>query len=237
MKPLFADRRHAGQALAERLAALRDAGDLAPPFVVLALPRGGVPVAAEVARRLQAPLDLVLVRKIGAPWQRELAVAAVAEVAAGGGCELVVDHRLCEQAGVSAAWLERQRAAGQQEIERRRRAYARAAAAPVLEGCTAIVVDDGVATGTTMRAALQALRRRHPAQRVLAVPVAPGDALRDLADEADRVVCLAEPRPFDAVGRHYADFHQLDDDEVVALLAAAAQPASEPSLRRPSSMP
>ncbi len=234
MRALFADRRQAGEALAERLVALRDEGRLAPPFVVLALPRGGVPVAAEVARRLAAPLDLILVRKIGAPWQQELAVAAVVD---GGGCELVVDEAMCERTGASRAYLQERQAAEWQEIERRRRVYARGRPLPAVEACTAIVVDDGIATGTTMRAALQALRRRHPAHLVLAVPVAPHDTLMELSREADRVVCLAEPEPFRAVGMHYADFHQVDDDEVVASLAAALQPGAVSSVRKPSSMP
>lgn len=217
MKALFADRAEAGRALAERLAQLHAAGRIGPPWVVLALPRGGVPVAAEVARRLGAPLDLILVRKIGAPWQRELAVAAVVD---GGGRELVVDEALCDSTGIPRDWVEQQAVIEWREIERRREAYGRGRRPAPVEGCTAIVVDDGIATGTTVRAALQALGRRRPARRVLAVPVAPHDTLQALAREADLVVCLAEPEPFHAVGLHYADFHQVEDEEVIAALAA-----------------
>ncbi|MFO1271910.1 MAG: phosphoribosyltransferase family protein [Rubrivivax sp.] len=217
MKAMFTDRAEAGRLLAARLAVLQAAGRLVPPFVVLALPRGGVPVAAEVARRLGAPLDLIQVRKIGAPWQHELAVAAVVDA---GGREVVVDEAMCRGTGTSRTWVDEQAGIEWREIERRREAYGRGRAAPPVEGCTAIVVDDGIATGTTMRAALLALRRRRPAHLVLAVPVAPHDALVVLGREADLVVCLAEPEPFRAVGQHYADFHQVGDEEVIAALGA-----------------
>ena len=208
----FADRREAAEALAARLLQLR----LPPPRVVLALPRGGVPIGAVVARALQAPLDLILVRKIGAPWQSELALAAVAE---GEPPEIVVDDEVWREAGVGRDWIEHQAAEQMQEISRRRQLYLRGRAPVAVQGCSAVVVDDGIATGTTMRAALKALRRRQPARLVLAVPVAPQDTLRRLQAEVDQIVCLATPQPFRAVGVYYRDFHQVEDDEVMAALA------------------
>lgn len=214
----FADRAAAADALAARLVREK----LPPPVVVFALPRGGVPIGAAVARALHAPLDLVLVRKIGTPWQPELALAAVAE---GTPPEIVIDEEVRRCVGADDAWIERQAAPHLQEIARRRRVYLRARPPAEVEGRTAIVVDDGIATGTTMRAALKALRRRHPARLVLAVPVAPQDTLDALRAEVDQVVCLATPHPFHAVGAHYVEFHQVDDDEVIAALDAANRPA------------
>jgi putative phosphoribosyl transferase len=210
----FADRREAAEALATRLLQLW----LPPPRVVLALPRGGVPIGAVVARALQAPLDLLLVRKIGAPWQRELALAAVAE---GEPPEIVVDDEVWHDAGVDRDWIESQAAEQMREIVRRRQLYLRGRAPLAVQGCTAIVVDDGIATGSTLRAALKALRRRQPARLVLAVPVAPQDTLRRLQAEVDQIVCLATPQPFRAVGVHYRNFDQVEDDEVMAALAEA----------------
>lgn len=213
--PFFKNRTEAGQRLAERLASER----LVAPVVVLALPRGGVPVAAEVARRLAAPLDLLLVRKIGAPWQRELAVAAVVD---GDAPEVVVDEGLSAYAGADHAYLEREAAAALAEIERRRQVYLQGRQPLSLTGATVVLVDDGIATGTTVRAALKAVRRRGAARIVLAVPVAPHDILMALRSQCDRIICLAEPQPFRAVGLHYLDFHQVEDGEVQAALTAAA---------------
>lgn len=215
----FADRRSAGLALAQRLQRLA----LPEPRVVLALPRGGVPVGAEVARALKAPLDLLLVRKIGAPWQPELAVAAVVE---GPPPDIVLAEAVGAMDDVDAAYIEAQARQARQEIARRRRVYLRGRPPPPLEGATVIVVDDGIATGTTVRAALKALRQRRPARLILAVPVAPSDTLARLRDEVDDIVCLAEPFPFHAIGLHYRDFHQVGDDEVLAALAAAATPSA-----------
>lgn len=215
MSPLFADRDEAGRALAERLLQLH----LPPPIVVLALPRGGVPLGAVVARALGAELDLVLVRKIGAAWQPELAVAAVVD---GNPPAIVIDEQARRTGAADADYIEAQAQLELREIARRRSAYLHGRAPIDVEGRTAIVVDDGIATGTTMRAALVALRRRHPARLVLAVPVAPQDTLEALRGEVDQVVCLAQPEPFVAVGRHYAEFHQVDDDEVRAALDEAA---------------
>jgi putative phosphoribosyl transferase len=215
---VFADRAEAGRALARRLLQLA----LRPPIVVLALPRGGVPVAAEVARALQAPLDLLLVRKIGVPWQPELAVAAVVD---GDQPDIVVDEPVRAMGGIGRDYIEAQAQHELQEIERRRQLYLPGRAPLPVLGATAIVVDDGIATGTTVRAALRALRRRQPKRLVLAVPVAPADTADALAAEVDDIVCLATPSPFHAVGVHYEDFHQVGDEEVLDALRAAAPPA------------
>jgi putative phosphoribosyl transferase len=213
MSQRFANRAEAARALADRLANEHLPG----PLVVLALPRGGVPIGAEIARRLDAPLDLLLVRKIGAPWQSELAVAAVVD---GQTPDVVIDEQICAATGASRAYIDEQAKLEWREIERRRERYLRGRPALPVEGKTVIVVDDGIATGTTVRAALKALRRRKPARLVLAVPVAPHDTLLQLQREVDLIVCLAEPYPFRAIGLHYVDFHQVSDEEVIAALDA-----------------
>ncbi len=207
------DRSEAGRLLAE---ALRPR--VTPPCVVLALPRGGVPVAREIARALGCPLDLVMVRKIGAPGQPELALAAVAN---GEAPVLVVNEEVRRMSGVDEAWLEAAKARELEEIARRRRRYLADRAPAPVTGRTAILVDDGVATGATTRAALRAVRRRRPQRLILAVPVAPPETLSALAREADEVVCLHTPDDFMAVGQFYHDFHQVDDEEVMAALAQA----------------
>jgi len=209
----FDDRQEAGQRLAERLLHLK-----ARRPVVLALPRGGVSIGFEIARALAAPLDLVLVRKIGAPHQEELAVGAIAD---GGHPELVTDERLIAQLGVSRGYLETAKQAALEEIERRRRAYLGEHPPVDLHDRTAVVVDDGIATGATMLAALRATRRRQPAHLVLAVPVAPPDTLERMRREVDETVCLATPADFYAVGQFYHRFPQLEDAEVIALLQQA----------------
>jgi putative phosphoribosyl transferase len=211
MGPPFANRREAGVALG---AALRALGLHDP--VVLALPRGGVPVAAEVARVLHAPLDLLLVRKIGAPFNPELAVAAVVDAA---GDDLVVDAPLMHEIGMTLAEVQARAVEERAEIARRRTLYLGDRARVPLAGRTVVVVDDGIATGTTVRAALKGLRRAEPAAIVLAVPVAPADTAAALSPEVDRLVVLRQPDPFRAVGLHYADFAQTSDAEVIALLA------------------
>ncbi|MBI5721291.1 MAG: phosphoribosyltransferase [Burkholderiales bacterium] len=217
----FTDRAQAGRELARRLESMPRRGRI----VVLALPRGGVPVGAEVARALGAPLDLLLVRKIGAPWQPELAVAAVVD---GTPPQTVRDEETCALTGVDPAYIEASVERELGEIARRRCLYLRDRAPANLDGATVIVVDDGIATGTTVRAALKALRLRRPRRLVLAVPVAPADTLADLRGEVDEIVCLEQPQPFFAIGNHYADFHQVGDDEVIAALdaAASAQPGT-----------
>jgi putative phosphoribosyl transferase len=207
----FADRRAAGRALAEVLAKKK----LVAP-VVLALPRGGVPVAAEIASALGAPLDIVLVRKIGVPFQPELAAAAVVN---GGDPEIVTNEDVVSLAGVTAADLSAGIKRELEEIERRRRVYLQGRTRVPLEGRTIILVDDGIATGASIRAALKALKRKGPKALILAVPVAPPEAVDALAREVDKVVCLWAPETFFAIGVHYVDFHQISDKEVVKLLA------------------
>ena len=215
----FQDRVTAGRALGARLAAM----GLADP-VVLALPRGGVPVGLEVARALNAPLDLLLVRKIGVPWQPELAVGAVMD---GGEPVLVIEPYVQAETGIDREYVEQRAAQELQEIERRRALYLAHRAPEAVAGRTAIVVDDGIATGTTVRAALRGLRKRGPARLVLAVPVAPPETIDALRAEVDDVVCLAQPEPFGAIGYFYVDFHQLTDDEVIALMRQAPRGAVE----------
>jgi putative phosphoribosyl transferase len=207
----FTDRVDAGQKLA---VALADCRDKEP--VVLALPRGGVPVAAEIATALDAPLDLVLVRKIGVPFQPELAMGAVAD----GDHPLIVRNEdVIRLAGIDEtefnAVCDRERA----EIERRRRRYLGRRDRVEVAGRTAIVVDDGIATGATTRAALRATRMRKPKTLVLAVPVAPTDTLGEMREEADRIVCLEDHESFGAIGFYYSDFRQVSDQEVIDLLA------------------
>jgi putative phosphoribosyl transferase len=218
MPERFEHRVQAGQALGQRLAELA----LPRPLVVLALPRGGVPVAAEVARALQAPLDLLLVRKIGLPWQPELALAAVVE---GDPPQIVVDDQVRRMAGVDDAYIHAEAQRQLKEITRQRQRYLRGRRPVDLRGATVVVVDDGVATGTTVRAALKALPALGVARRVLAVPVAPAQTLQALQPEVDQVVCLMTPEPFRAVGLHYRCFDQVEDEEVIAALDAA-QPAT-----------
>jgi putative phosphoribosyl transferase len=206
----FADRTEAGRMLGERLAGL--VGDDA---VVLGIPRGGVVVAAEVARALGAPLDVVVPRKVGAPFNPELGLGAVAP-----GVQ-VLDHRLIRDLGVTAEYLEREIAAQEREIARRMEAY-RGGREPVeVAGRTAIVVDDGVATGGTAAAAARWARSQDASEVVLAVPVAPPQARPMLEREADRFIALGTPEPFHAVGQWYRDFDQVSDAEVVALLGTA----------------
>lgn len=207
----FADRAEAGRLLAAALVPLR----LARP-VVIALPRGGVPVAAQVARALRAPLDLVLVRKIGAPGQPELAVAAIVD---GEPPRIVRDEETMALTGADEAYVQRAAAEQQRENLRRREAYLHGRAPLPLAARTAVVVDDGIATGTTMRAALVALRERGPARLILAVPVAASDSLARLREVVDDVVCLRQPPDFRAVGAYYADFDQVGDREVAETLA------------------
>ena len=208
----FSDRADAGRQLAARLAEL----GLAEP-VILALPRGGVPVAVEIARRLAAPLDLVLVRKIGAPGHEELAVGAIVD---GERPELVLNPDVVAAYGIDDAWLEGAQNRQLAEIERRRHLYLGGRARVPIAGRTAIVVDDGIATGATVRAALHAVRRAGPRELVLAVPVAAAAVLARLGADADRTVCLETPRDLVAVGQFYRDFRQVEDDEVVRMLAA-----------------
>jgi putative phosphoribosyl transferase len=210
---MFRDRAQAGEALADSLEDMA----LADP-VVLALPRGGLPVALPIAKRLGAPLDLLLVRKIGAPRHEELAVGAVVD---GPVHETVFNADVLSMLGLHEADFARAIARKLAEIEARRALYMGDARPVPVEGRSAIVVDDGIATGATVRAALRGLARRAPHEVVLAVPVAPADTLAALAPLVTRTVCLEQPEPFVAVGAHYRHFPQVEDGEVVAMMAAA----------------
>ncbi|MBS0410281.1 MAG: erythromycin esterase family protein, partial [Proteobacteria bacterium] len=209
----FANRTDAGRALAVRLAGL----GLTDP-VVYALPRGGVPLAVEIGRMLEAPVELVLVRKIGAPGQSELALAAVVD---GEDAQTVVNEAVADLTGADADFLDRARQKALAEIERRRALYFAGRKRVSPAGRTAIVVDDGLATGATAKAALQALRRQGAARVVLAVPVAPRDTLDAMRGEADDIVCLNPAEEFWGVGAFYDDFHQLTDEETLGLLRKA----------------
>jgi putative phosphoribosyl transferase len=211
---IFADRAEAGRMLAERLATMQ-----LPDPLVLALPRGGVPVGAEIARRLGAPLDVAFVRKIGAPGQPELAIGAIAD---GAEPETVLNTGLVRRLGLSEDWIVAQATRELAAVEQRRREYA--SVRPPIEpaGRSVIVVDDGVATGMTMQAALRHVKRRRPARLVAATPVASREAVRLLAREADEVVCLSAPRAFGSVGSFYRSFLQVSDEAVAALLKEAA---------------
>lgn len=211
------NRTEAGRALAERLSQQTE-GD---SVVVLALPRGGVPVAREVAEVLGAPLDVLVVRKLGAPGWPELAAGAIAS----GGIR-VLNRDVIEDLGITEAALEQVAAEEYRELERRERAYRGDRERIAIAGRTVILVDDGVATGATMRAGIAALRQQNPARIVVAVPVAPPDTLELLRGEADEVVCLAAPVMFRAIGEWYRDFRQVSDDEVRELLADGRAEAS-----------
>ena len=209
----FADRAEAGQALAWDVARREYENP-----VVLALPRGGVPIGIALVRELKAPMDLIMVRKIGVPRQPELAAAAVVN---GDEPRIVRNEDVIRATGLGADDIERLASRQLEEIQRRRKIYLDDRATVPVQGRTAIVVDDGIATGATMRAALLAVRQRQPARLVLAVPVAPADTIAALRHEVDEVICLLEPEPFIAIGAHYRDFSQTSDDEVVRLMAEA----------------
>jgi predicted phosphoribosyltransferase len=207
----FRDRTDAGRRLARALSGYKNRQP-----VILALPRGGLPVAAEVARALDAPLDLLIVRKIGVPFQPELAMGAVVD----GLNPLVVRNEdIIRLVGISASEFAAVCEVELAEIRRRRQRYLAGRPHPVLEGRSVIVVDDGIATGATMRAALRAVRQQRPDRLVLAIPVASVETLQDFRGEADEIICLEEHDPFGSIGAYYADFKQLSDEEVVEILA------------------
>lgn len=207
----FINRNDAGRQLAKALI-----GYKAQRPVILALPRGGVPVAAEIAAVLDAPLDLVLVRKIGVPSQPELAMGAVVD---GRNPIVVRNEDVIRLAGVSEQEFDVTRDHQLAEIERRRKVYLGDRPHPQLDGRVVIVVDDGIATGATTRAALQAIRMHKPSKLVLAVPVAPTDTLGKLQDDADEIICLEDYENFGAIGLFYSDFNQVSDTEVIDILA------------------
>jgi predicted phosphoribosyltransferase len=211
---MFRDRQEAGERLAAALLRFKDQQPC-----VLALPRGGVPVGFEIAKRLNAPLDLVIVRKIGAPHQPELAIGAVVD---GEHPELVVNRHIVDLLGVSDEYLEQEKARQVAEIERRRHAYLEGRPRVDIAGKTALIVDDGIATGATTRVALHATRRAKPKRLVLAVPVAPSDTLAALRGEADEIICLEDYESFGAISIYYDDFTQVSDEEVREILARAA---------------
>jgi predicted phosphoribosyltransferase len=209
---LFRDRADAGRHLVSRLGAYRGR----PDVLVLGLPRGGIPVAYEVARELGAPLDVFVVRKLGVPGQEELAMGAIAT----GGVR-VVNRDVVDALHIPPDVLDRAAAEEARELERRERSYRGDRPEPQVQGKTVILVDDGLATGSTMKAAVAALRQQGPARIVVAVPVAAPSTCEELRREVEEVVCFATPEPFMAVGRFYDDFAQTTDDEVRELLAAA----------------
>jgi putative phosphoribosyl transferase len=218
---LFGNRSEAGRVLVQRLLHLKERQP-----VVLALPRGGVPVGFEVARMLEAPLDLVLVRKIGAPFQAELGVGAVVD---GDRAEIVLNEEMVREFQIPESYLAAESARQLEEIERRRQLYLAGNTQAPIDGRTAIVVDDGIATGATMEAALHATRRADPKHLVLATPVAPADTIERLRPQVDEVVCLATPRLFNAIGTFYENFQQVTDEEVVELLRRAARSGKDPT--------
>lgn len=213
---MFRDRQDAGNQLAAMLLHFKDQH---PQPVVVGLPRGGVVVAAQIARALDAPLDVQVVRKLGAPQQPELAIGAVAD---GEHPAYVLNDDLIEALGIDESYLQAEIERELQEVQRREARFRQGRDAAPVTGQTVIVVDDGIATGATVRAALIALRQRQPAWLILAVPVAPPEALRALQDQVDQIVCPLTPSDFLAVGRFYADFEQVTDEQVIALLDEAA---------------
>lgn len=217
----FVDRSDAGRKLAKALARYKEAKP-----VILALPRGGVPVGAEIAATLGAPLDVILVRKIGVPMQPELAMGAVVD---GGQPVIVRNEDVIEQEGVSEAEFKAICDRELAEIERRRKRYLGDRPRVEVAGRVAIVVDDGIATGATTRAALRATRARNPRKLVLAVPVAPTDTLAAMRQDVDGVVCLEDHRQFEAIGQFYEDFSQVPDQQVIAALARIARTTKQPA--------
>jgi putative phosphoribosyl transferase len=214
----FRDRAEAGRALAHALSRYAGRDDV----VVLALPRGGVPVGYEVAKELGAPLDVFLVRKLGVPGHEELAMGAIAT-----GGVLVLDERVLRWLGINEDQIQKTLARELDELRRREATYRDGRPLPDLKGKTVILVDDGLATGASMQAAAGAVRRREPARIVVAVPVASRATCDRFRDEVDEVVCAVTPEPFYAVGNWYEDFSQTSDDEVRELLALSATRGSE----------
>ena len=208
----YRDRVDAGRVLASKLQNYANT----PDVLILGLPRGGVVVAYEVAMALHADLDVYIVRKLGAPYQPELAMGAIAE-----GGILLLNDAVVNYLSISREIIEATAAEEMKELERRQHVYRNGRDAPRIQGRTVILVDDGVATGSTMKVAIKAVRRREPAKLVVAVPVGAPSTVLELRDETDEVICVREPEPFMAVGSWYNDFEQTDDDEVKSLLQKA----------------
>jgi len=219
---VFHDRFEAGRVLAEMLMHYADN----PDVLVLALPRGGVPVAFEVARALHVPMDVFLVRKLGVPGHEELAMGAIAS----GGVR-VINEEVVESLGISPGTIDRVAEAEWRELERRQREYRDDRPPPDVRGKIVILIDDGLATGSTMLAAAQALQRMGPRRIVVAVPTAAAETCEQFRRIVDEVVCVTTPYPFRAVGQSYEDFSQISDEQVRQLLAAAA--AAVPASRTP----
>ncbi len=216
MPMIYENRSDAGKRLARELAGYKSQEPL-----ILALPRGGVPVAAEIAQALEAPLDLILVRKLGVPMEPELAMGAVID---GAEPHVVRNEDIIALLAMPEAEFEQICARELAEIERRRKLYLADRPRAELRDRVVIVVDDGIATGATVRAALEAIRRKGPGKLVLAVPVAPTSTLQELEGEADEIVCLQRHEPFYAIGLYYTDFHQVTDKEVIGILSRVRAP-------------
>lgn len=214
----YKNRYEAGRILAQDLERLRDD----PDVIVLGIPRGGVVVAFEVARALDAPLDVYITRKIGVPYNPELAIGAVASDGT-----VFVEHDLADHLGITPEYIEAETGRQREEIQRRLTLYRGERQAPELKGKIIIVVDDGIATGATVRVALRALRHQSPRKLILAVPVGPPDTISKLSHEADEVICPLTPSSFWAVSAFYAVFDQTSDDEVIHLLDQADKAREE----------
>jgi len=212
---MFTDRKAAGRELAAALMRFK-----AESPVVLAVPRGGVPVAYEVARALEAPLDIIVARKLGAPGHHELGLGAIVD---GDHPQSVLNEDIIRELGVSAQYIQTEIETELKEIRRRQTAYRKGRPAAEVAGRTVIVIDDGIATGGSIRAALRGVKRMGPGKLVLAVPVAPPETIAAMGGEADEIVCLEAPEYFMAIGEFYDDFRQTRDDEVIELLEAASR--------------
>ena len=220
---MFANREEAGRKLGAKLMRFKDQNPC-----VLALPRGGVPVGLEIATMLGAPLDLIIVRKLGAPWQPELAIGAIVD---GEKPQIVLNKSVISQLGVSPAEIEAEKKRQLVEIERRRKTYLAGRPRVDIPHRTTIIVDDGIATGATVRAAILAIRALGPKKIVLAVPVAPRDTIAALKSEVDEVICLEAYDNFTAISPYYLDFRQIEDEEMHELLSRAPASPSSPAVK------
>ena len=220
---MFANREEAGRKLGAKLMRFKDQNPC-----VLALPRGGVPVGLEIATMLGAPLDLIIVRKLGAPWQPELAIGAIVD---GEKPQIVLNKSIISQLGISPAEIEAEKKRQLVEIERRRKTYLAGRPRVDIPHRTTIIVDDGIATGATVRAAILAIRALGPKKIVLAIPVAPRDTIAALKSEVDEVICLEAYDNFTAISPYYVDFRQIEDEEMHELLSRAPASPSSPAVK------